>query len=63
MDLNVFPLKKETLSLGYTRTRSLLDQLMEDTRLLNYRYFRLTGFRTTGAKPGKTIDLLFDLER
>jgi hypothetical protein len=60
-DIAVFPLGRESLSLGVREVVSLRNQLAAEARSLGFEQLRITGLRLTGAYPGKKVDLLINL--
>jgi len=60
-DIAVYPKDAQILQVGTKGMLELLQKLKAEARQLGFTELRITGLRFSGAKPGKEVDLLFDL--
>ena len=60
-DIAVYPRGAKKIALGMRELFRLKNELTAEARGHGYTKLHITGLRLTGAKPGKTPDLWFDL--
>jgi RHS repeat-associated protein len=60
-DIAIYPKGAQNLQVGTKAMLELLQTVKADARGLGFTKLRITGLRFSGAKPGKEVDLLFDL--
>ena len=57
----VFPRGAESLKIGAREMMELRNQIAQEAKALGFDELRITGTRSTGANPGKQVDLSMDL--
>jgi hypothetical protein len=60
-DIAVYAKDATVLKVGTKGMLQLLQNLKDEARRLGFEQLRITGLRLSGAKPGKEVDLVFDL--
>jgi RHS repeat-associated protein len=62
-DIAVFPRGAESFNLGAREVATLRNQLAQQAKTLGFEELRITGTRSTGANPGKLVDVTVDLTK
>lgn len=62
-DIAVYPKGAGNLELGAKEVLAVKNQLISEAKAMGFDKLRISGTRYSGAKPGKVVDVTFDLTK